>query len=107
MKDSHIGVYGVVGLIVSVGLQAALYGQIIQESVWPIIGIMAISRAVMVPMMALLKNPRSAGLSSDVGQPKLQTVFLAMTLGIIASTSSGAWIAIVDTTGASIMAVKC
>ena len=25
MKDSHIGVYGVVGLIVSVGLQAALY----------------------------------------------------------------------------------
>ena len=94
MKDSHIGVYGVVGLIVSVGLQAALYGQIIKESVWPIIGIMAISRAVMVPMLAFLKNPRSEGLSSDVGQPKLQTVFLAMTLGIIASISSGAWIAL-------------
>jgi hypothetical protein len=34
MKDSHIGVYGVVGLICVLGLQAALYGQLAAQSLW-------------------------------------------------------------------------
>lgn len=94
MKDSHIGVYGVIGLVISVGLQAALYGQIIQQSIWPIIGIMTISRAVMVPVMGFLENPRTSGLSSQVGQPKIQTIFMAMALGIIVSLLTEAWAAI-------------
>ena len=100
MKDSHIGVYGVIGLVISTGLQAALYGQIIQQSIWPIIGIMTISRAVMVPVMGFLENSRSSGLSSEVGKPKLQTIILAMTLGITIAFLSGAWAAI----GGSILA---
>ena len=94
MKDSHIGVYGVIGLVISTGLQAALYGQIIQQSIWPIIGIMTISRAVMVPVMGFLENSRSSGLSSQVGRPKLQTITLAMTLGITIALLTGAWAAI-------------
>ena len=94
MKDSHIGVYGVIGLVISTGLQAALYGQIIQQSIWPIIGIMTISRAVMVPVMGFLENSRSSGLSSQVGKPKLQTIILAMTLGITIALLTGAWAAI-------------
>ena len=94
MKDSHIGVYGVIGLVISAGLQAALYGQIIQQSIWPIIGIMTISRAVMVPVMGFLENSRSSGLSSQVGKPKLQTIILAMTLGITIALLTDAWAAI-------------
>ena len=94
MKDSHIGVYGVIGLVLSAGLQAALYGQIIQQSIWPIIGIMTISRAVMVPVMGFLENSRSSGLSSQVGKPKLQTIILAMTLGITIALLTDAWAAI-------------
>jgi adenosylcobinamide-GDP ribazoletransferase len=94
MKDSHIGVYGVLGLVISAGLQAALYGQIIQQSIWPIIGIMTISRAVMVPVMGFLENSRSSGLSSQVGKPKLQTIILAMTLGVTIALLTGAWAAI-------------
>jgi adenosylcobinamide-GDP ribazoletransferase len=36
MKDSHIGVYGVVGLICAIGLQATLYGHLAAQSLWPI-----------------------------------------------------------------------
>jgi adenosylcobinamide-GDP ribazoletransferase len=106
MKDSHIGVYGVIGLVISVGLQATLYGQIIQQSIWPIIGIMTISRAVMVPVMGFLKNPQTSGLSSQVGQPKIQTIFMAMALGIIVSLLTESWAAIGGAILAAFMIAK-
>jgi len=71
MKDSHIGVYGVVGLICALGLQAALYGQLATQNLWPILGVMALSRAMMVPLMTALPNARGKGLSArSVDQPR-------------------------------------
>ena len=102
MKDSHIGAYGVLGLVIVVGLQAALYGQLIQKTILPIIGIMVMSRAVMVPVMAILPNARGSGLSSQIGRPKIVTAWLAMGLGSILAIVTGAWAAIL---GASIAAI--
>ena len=102
MKDSHIGTYGVLGLVTMVSLQATLYGQLIQQTILPIIGIMAMSRAVMVPVMAILPNARGSGLSSHVGRPKIGTAWLAMGLGAILAIVTGAWAAIL---GASIAAI--
>jgi adenosylcobinamide-GDP ribazoletransferase len=48
----------------------------------------------MVPVMGVLENSRSSGLSSQVGKPKLQTIILAMTLGITIALLTGAWAAI-------------
>ena len=95
MKDSHIGVYGVVGLICAIGLQATLYGHLAAQSLWPILGVMAVSRAIMVPIMAALPNARSQGLSASVGRPSLQTAILAVALGWTIAILSGAWPALI------------
>lgn len=94
MKDSHIGVYGVVGLVSLLGLQAALYGQLASQDLWPIVGIMAMSRAVMVPVMTWLPNARTSGLSAQVGRPTRPTAVLAVTFGIFIAVLSGAWPAV-------------
>ena len=89
MKDSHIGVYGVVGLTCILGLQAALYGQLAAQSLWPILGVMALSRAMMVPLMTA-PNARGTGLSASVGRPAPQTAILAVALGGAIAALSGA-----------------
>ena len=94
MKDSHIGVYGAVGLVCLLGLQASLYEQLISQSIWPIIGIMAISRAVMVPVMTWLPNSRTSGLSAQVGRPSVSTAVLALGVGSVVALLTGAWPAI-------------
>ena len=95
MKDSHIGVYGVVGLICTLGLQAALYGQLATQNLWPILGVMALSRAMMVPLMTALPNARGKGLSASVGRPATQTAFMAVILGGAIAAGSGAWPALI------------
>ena len=94
MKDSHIGVYGVVGLVSFLGLQAALYGQLTNQDIWPVIGVMAMSRAVMVPVMAWLPNARASGLSAQVGRPTRSTATLAILIGVIVALITGAWPAV-------------
>lgn len=94
MKDSHIGVYGVIGLVCFVGLQATLYGHMVTQSLWPVFGIMAMSRAVMVPVMTCVENAKTSGLSAQVGRPSIPTAVLALTLGASLAVISGAWPAV-------------
>jgi adenosylcobinamide-GDP ribazoletransferase len=56
---------------------------------------MAVSRAIMVPIMAALPNARSQGLSASVGRPSLQTAILAVALGGTIAIFSGAWPALI------------
>ncbi|QCO57662.1 adenosylcobinamide-GDP ribazoletransferase (plasmid) [Pseudorhodobacter turbinis] len=69
MKDSHIGTYGVMALLV-VGLVrwSALAGLIGAEQFWVIVVVGAMSRAPMALLMAALPNARGSGLSQTVGQ---------------------------------------
>ena len=94
MKDSHIGVYGVIGLVCFAGLQATLYGHIATQSLWPVLGVMAMSRSVMVPVMTWVANAKTSGLSAQVGSPSIPTAILALTLGAFVAMLSGAWPAI-------------
>ncbi|MGB1235933.1 MAG: adenosylcobinamide-GDP ribazoletransferase [Planktomarina sp.] len=81
MKDSHIGVYGVLGLIIVIGLKVQLYAAIMQSTPWAILGIFALSRAVMVGVMVWVPNARGAGLSHSVGVPSSNTAWIALGLG--------------------------
>ena len=94
MKDSHIGVYGVIGLVCFAGLQATLYGHMVAESLWPVLGVMAMSRAAIVPVMTWMANAKTSGLSAQVGRPSVQTAVLALTVGTTVAVLSGAWPAI-------------
>jgi hypothetical protein len=71
MKDSHIGTYGVLALILVMLLRwTALAALFAQGTPWAaLIAAGALSRAPMAVLMAALPNARGTGLSHSVGRP--------------------------------------
>ena len=94
MKDSHIGTYGVLALILSMLLRwTALSGLIGLGLLWPAVIVAAVlSRVPMVGLMHALPPARSGGLSATVGCPPWQAVVLAATLAVaVALLWVGPW----------------
>ncbi|MFX0545575.1 adenosylcobinamide-GDP ribazoletransferase [Roseovarius sp. S1116L3] len=73
MKDSHIGVFGVIALILSLGARwAALWLLFQLDGGWALAAIVtagAVSRAAIPAMMWALPHARDAGLSHGTGRP--------------------------------------
>ncbi|WP_291729472.1 adenosylcobinamide-GDP ribazoletransferase [Leisingera sp. F5] len=86
MKDSRIGAYGVIALILGFGLRwSALAALIAAAGAWPLLALAMLSRAVMPALMAALPNARAAGLSQTVGRPRTLPCLLAALLAVILS----------------------
>jgi adenosylcobinamide-GDP ribazoletransferase len=85
MKDSHIGTYGVLALlIVSLIRWSALTQLLSSGSIWPaLIAAGALSRTPMAIVMAALPNARGSGLSQSVGRPAVSTVVGAITVSLV------------------------
>jgi adenosylcobinamide-GDP ribazoletransferase len=85
MKDSHIGVYGVTGLILAFALRWQILVHLIAEGLSPVAALVALgaaSRASMVVLTRALPHARDAGLSATVGRPGTATTLLAVILGL-------------------------
>ncbi|MDZ4134538.1 MAG: adenosylcobinamide-GDP ribazoletransferase [Paracoccaceae bacterium] len=84
MKDSHIGSYGVLALILScLARWSALVLVLAQGAHWPVlIAAGALSRVPMVLILAGLPNARGNGLSHATGRPSLATAALATVIGL-------------------------
>ncbi|MEJ8559910.1 adenosylcobinamide-GDP ribazoletransferase [Yoonia sp. GPGPB17] len=80
MKDSHIGVYGVCAIALSLLIRwLALVVIVSMGAYWvAFITAGAVSRASMVVVMAALPNARDGGLSRNVGRPASATTWLAV-----------------------------
>ncbi|MBT8411793.1 MAG: adenosylcobinamide-GDP ribazoletransferase, partial [Octadecabacter sp.] len=95
MKDSRIGAYGVLALVLSLGLRwVALIAVVEAGALWPVvIGTAALSRAAMVGLMYALPNARTGGLSRSVGRPPRAAALLASGIGggvwLVLSASGG------------------
>ena len=75
MKDSRIGAYGVLALILAMGLRwLGLAG----VSIAGLLAALVISRAMMVPLMYALPNARDTGLSHSVGRPSIPEMLAGM-----------------------------
>lgn len=85
MKDSHIGSYGVLALIVMGLLRwSALAHAFAEGWVWaPVLAVAALSRVPMVVLMALMRNARGTGLSARVGRPTSQAALRTAGLALI------------------------
>ena len=85
MKDSHIGVYGVIAVGLGTGLRWQALTLIIGAgALWPaLIVTAALSRAVMVPVMVHLPHARATGLSHAVGHPSRQTGLIALIIATL------------------------
>nr|WP_254446490.1 adenosylcobinamide-GDP ribazoletransferase [Ruegeria sp. HKCCD8929] len=90
MKDSHIGTYGVLALILSQLLRfSALAALIAAGALWSVLAAALWSRALMPVLMTALPNARGSGLSHGVGAPSPTTcatgLALALSLGLAVS----------------------
>ncbi len=86
MKDSRIGAYGVIALVLGLGLRWQALTVLLDTAPWATLLVAAvISRASMVPMMAALPNARATGLSQSVGRPAVQTALLACLIAAVIS----------------------
>lgn len=79
MKDSRIGAYGVIALILSLGLRVTALALVLTApAALPALIVIAVSsRLPMVLLMAALPNARGHGLSSQVGRPSPVTAWIA------------------------------
>lgn len=83
MKDSHIGTYGTVALLIVTGLRWVSYASLLPLGFGPIIAVSALSRAVMPVVMFALPHARDTGLSHRVGQPGRRAVAIGLILATI------------------------
>ncbi|WP_116131454.1 adenosylcobinamide-GDP ribazoletransferase [Tropicimonas sp. IMCC34043] len=83
MKDSRMGAYGTLALILSVGLRWAALAALDPAMLLPaMVAAALLSRAVMVGVMAALPNARDGGLSRGIGRPRTATAVLAAMLAL-------------------------
>ncbi len=84
MKDSHIGTYGVLVLLLSQLLRvtaiAALVGA---ELMTGVLAACVFSRALMPALMNMLENARHSGLSHSVGAPPVSAVLIGLMLAAV------------------------
>jgi adenosylcobinamide-GDP ribazoletransferase len=85
MRDSRIGTYGVCALIVAlilrIGALASFFSS--ASAVWALLASHAGARAAMMAFMFIVPPARRDGLSSDAGQPPIESVGAAIVLGFV------------------------
>jgi adenosylcobinamide-GDP ribazoletransferase len=87
MKDSAIGAYGVIALILSMITRWAAVWLLIEGGWWffPLIVIETLSRSAMPVLMHVLPNARQSGLSQSQGRPDMATAGLAVASAAVLS----------------------
>ncbi|WP_298857637.1 adenosylcobinamide-GDP ribazoletransferase [uncultured Sulfitobacter sp.] len=101
MRDSQIGTYGVLALIVTSMAKISALAALLGDTGLTVIAAAALSRAMMPALMHTLPHARSDGLSHSVGRPPLKATLLglgiavAVTLACLGITAMAAVIAAV------------
>lgn len=75
LKDSRIGAYGVLALIVVVGLRWALFASLLAIAPLSLLAGAMISRAAMAVVMGRMRFAREGGLAAHVGRPPAWAVW--------------------------------
>lgn len=97
MRDSHVGTYGVLSLILSLILRWSALVAIAPSGQmgWILLASHAASRAVIPAFMAAMPPARSDGLSAGAGTVDVPVRRLALLLGFLALLPLGPWFAVV------------
>jgi len=79
LKDSRVGSYAVLGLILALGLRWQALSQLMAQGSWaaPALAAAMLSRAAMAMVMATTARARPGGLSARAGRPSRATAGLA------------------------------
>ena len=94
MRDSRIGAYGVIVLVLGLGMRALAYGTLFAAGhvLAPLLVAATLSRAAMVQVMDHLPNAREDGLSKSTGRPGPGAVWLGYAIAaLLAVVLLGIW----------------
>lgn len=91
MKDSSIGTYGALALLLVTGLRWLGYGVIVGQGVGPFIAVAALSRGVLPAVMAALPPARSNGLSQSVGRPSRESAAISAMVALVVAVFILGW----------------
>ncbi|MGJ3261534.1 MAG: adenosylcobinamide-GDP ribazoletransferase [Rhodospirillales bacterium] len=85
MRDSRIGAYGVLALVFSVGLRAAMIAGIPGPgyAFAAIVAAAMFSRGLLPAVMHVLPPARSDGLAQSAGQPDVRAAAIAAAIGVV------------------------
>jgi adenosylcobinamide-GDP ribazoletransferase len=85
MKDSQIGTYGVLALIVITGLRWLALSAVISTGFLGVIAAAMLSRGVLPALMSALPHARHVGLSHSVGRPTSNAALIAIAVSAAVS----------------------
>ena len=93
MKDSRIGSYGVIALVLSLGLRWQALSLLFASGhvAAPLVAAAVLSRGTMAVLMSALPNARGEGLSASVGRPSQGTALLAVGVALALSLAAVGW----------------
>jgi adenosylcobinamide-GDP ribazoletransferase len=93
MRDSRIGTYGTLALIVAIGARVACYADLMFLSPQALLAVMmacnAFSRALVVDLLWATPPARSDGLSAYAGQPTRGVAMFAIVVGLALALLAG------------------
>lgn len=94
MKDSRVGSFGVLALVlVTLARWAGLTAVLVFGGHWAaLVAAGALSRAPMALMMALLPNARGTGLSHATGRPSPATALVGLTIAAALAVALTGWV---------------
>lgn len=107
MKDSQIGTYGVLALILITALRWIGYGALLTHGLAGIVAAAALSRGVLPGIMAALPHARADGLSRSVGRPERRIALIALAIGFTIAALGLGWGALGATALAIAAATVC
>lgn len=88
MKDSQIGTYGVLALLLSIGLRwLALSTLLTAGDIWAPLALAILSRAAFPILMTALPHARDTGLSQSIGRPSATVRTIGALLAFLAALS--------------------
>lgn len=113
MKDSQIGTYGTLALILAIGAQWSVLTILLPEMPAAIVASAVLSRAMMPIVMTCLPSAREKGLSQSVGRPNVLSVLAGIILAVIISTAligitalAASVVALLVTTGIGFLSLR-
>lgn len=107
MKDSRIGAYGTIALILSLGLRASLLAALGGAMIPALLTSAALSRATMAGVMYAQPNARETGLSHRTGRPGPTTALTAAGLAALIALLVAGWAGVLASVIVAITAVLC
>tara|TARA_R110002020_G_scaffold74540_1_gene190599 strand:+ start:1042 stop:1788 length:747 start_codon:yes stop_codon:yes gene_type:complete len=109
MKDSRVGAYGMLSMILGLGLRWSALAMLLPAGLGPLIAAAVLSRGILPWLMHRMPSARPGGLAGSVGRPAAPTAIAALLIALVlafATTGAAAFAAVLATGLAALVVAR-